>query len=169
MKKNNTGIDNSGDLNSGNWNSGDLNRGNRNSGDWNSGNWNSGNRNSGFFNTDEPDKVRVFGKWLDMKPTEFLQKHSTYMDIPLNRWINIENMTEEEKKSVKGCTEMGGYLKNLPFKEACQIWWNENQNDHKRFLDIPGFDAAMFKEITGIDTEKKSLSGTKVKVTIDGK
>ena len=60
-KKNNTGVDNTGENNSGDWNSGnrnsgDGNSGNRNSGygnsgDGNSGDWNSGNRNSGDWNS----------------------------------------------------------------------------------------------------------------------
>ena len=55
-KKNNTGVDNSGnrnsgDYNSGNRNSGDYNSGYRNSGHCNSGHYNSGNRNSGHCNS----------------------------------------------------------------------------------------------------------------------
>ncbi|MDE2105237.1 MAG: pentapeptide repeat-containing protein [Patescibacteria group bacterium] len=166
----NTGADNSGDWNSGyrnsgDWNSGDWNSGYRNSGDWNSGNrnsgdWNSGDWNSGYFNSDEPDKVRVFNKWLDMKPREFAEKYNTYADIPLNRWIEESDMTEQEKKDNPNSHTLGGYLKKLSFKEACQIWWNENPREHHRFLDIPGFDAAIFKEITGIDTEPKPSAET---------
>jgi len=160
----NSGNRNSGDWNSGDWNSGDWNSGNRNSGDLNSGNrnsgdWNSGNRNSGYFNSDEPDKVRVFNTWLDMKPSEFLDKYNIYADIPLNRWVALADMTDDEKKSVKGCTEMGGYLKTLPFHEACQVWWKENPTEHERFLSLPNFNAAIFKDITGIDvTEDDDVS-----------
>lgn len=50
---------------------------------------------------------------------------------------------------------MGGYLKTLDFKEACQIWWNENPDRHQDFLKLPHFNAAIFKEITGIDVEEK--------------
>ena len=104
-----------------------------------------------------------------MKPSEFLDKHNIYADIPLNRWVEKEEMTEEEKKSVKGWEEMGGYLKTLDFKEACQIWWRENSSGHKRFIELPNFRADLFKEITGIDTEEASLSGKKVSVELDGK
>jgi hypothetical protein len=149
----NSGNWNSGNWNSGNWNSGDWNSGNWNSGDWNSSNWNSGNRNSGFFNTGEPDKIMVFNKWLDMKPSEFLAKYNIYADIPLNRWIVKDKMTKEEKKEVKGWKQAGGYLKTLDFKEACQVWWKENPEGHQRFLDLPNFNAEIFKEITGIDVE----------------
>ena len=98
--------------------------------------------------------MRLFNKDLDMTVKEFHSKYNICMDIPLNRWISKEDMTEEEKKSVKGWETMGGYLKTIPYKEACQIWWEENPNDHERFLTLPGFDAEIFKEITGIDVAK---------------
>lgn len=146
----NSGYRNSGYRNSGNWNSGDKNSGYRNSGDWNS-----GDRNSGFFNTNEPDKVRVFNSWVDMSPSEFLSKYNIYADIPLNRWIKKEDMTEKEKEEVEGWEQMGGYLKTLDFKEACRKWWKENPERHDDFLELPNFDAEIFKEITGIDVEKQ--------------
>jgi hypothetical protein len=152
----NGGDCNSGDCNSGDWNSGDWNGGDCNSGDCNSGDCNSGDRNSGYFNTNSPDKIRIFNTWVDMTHGEFNQKHNIYMDIPLNRWINKEDMTDTEKNEVKGWETMGGYLKTLPFKEACQIWWNENPDRHDDFLNLPNFNPEIFKEITGIDTQAKT-------------
>ena len=172
-KKKNSGNSNSGDRNSGNWNSGnsnsenwnsgDSNSGNSNSGNRNSGNWNSGNSNSGYsnsgnwnsgaFNTDCP-KMRIFNKEIDITVEEFYEKYDLYADIPLNRWITKEKMTEEEKKTVVGWETMGGYLKTLDYKEACQIWWEENPSEHERFLTLPNFDSEIFKSITGIDVEK---------------
>ena len=164
--KNNTGVgnsgnQNSGNRNSGNWNSGHHNSGDQNNGHWNSGHrnsghWNSGNRNNGYFNTDLPDKVRVFGQWVDMTHEEFHQKYNIYADIPLNHWIYSEDMTDEEKSANEGWEECGGYLKTLDFKEACRIWWAENPDRHQDFLSLPHFSAEMFKEITGIDVEKKT-------------
>jgi len=169
----NSGYRNSGDSNSGNWNSGNRNSGDSNSGNWNSGdrnsgdsnsgNWNSGNRNSGSFNTDEP-KMRIFNKEIDMTVSEFYDKYDIYADIPLNRWVDKESMTEEEKKTVTGWETMGGYLKTLEFKEACQIWWEENPTEHERFLSLPEFNSEIFKEITGIDTNKPETM-----IEIDGK
>jgi hypothetical protein len=150
----NSGHRNSGSWNSGNWNSGDLNSGDLNSGHWNSGYLNSGHRNSGHFNTNSPDKVRIFNTWIDMSHDEFNEKHNIYMDIPLNRWIEKDDMTDTEKKEVKGWETMGGYLKTLPFKEACQIWWSENPSRHNDFFSLPAFNADIFKEITGIDVKQ---------------
>ena len=170
----NSGDRNSGDRNSGNWNSGYRNSGYRNSGDWNSGNWNSGyrnsgdwnsgNRNSGYFNTGSPNKIQVFNEWVEMTNEEFEEKYNIYANIPLNRWIDKSKMTDDEKSEVKGWEQMGGYLKTLDFKEACQIWWKENTERHKDILELPNFKASIFKEITGIDVEVKEEM-----VTIDGK
>jgi hypothetical protein len=163
----NSGNWNSGDMNSGHWNSGNWNSGDRNSGDmnsghrnsgnwnsgyWNSGNWNSGDGNSGHFNTNSPDKIRIFNTWVNMTPEEFGQKYNIYADIPLNRWVDIQDI---EKPTVEE-TKMGGYLKTLHFKEACQIWWKDNPQRHQDFLSLPNFDAKIFKEITGIDVEKQT-------------
>ena len=150
----NSGNWNSGYWNSGDWNSGDCNSGNWNSGDWNSGNWNSGDWNSGAFNTNEP-KMRLFNKELDMTVSEFCSKYNLYMNIPLARWVYKEDMSETEKTEVDGWETMGGYLKTLDFKEACRVWWAENEGDHERFLTLPGFDAEIFEEITGIDVEEQ--------------
>ena len=102
--------------------------------------------------------MRLFEKELDMTVTEFYDEYNLFMDIPLNRWINSINMTDEEKSEISNWSARGGYLKTLDFKEACQTWWSENHDDHERFLTLPGFDAEIFKDITGIDVEIKSES-----------
>ena len=127
-----------------------------NTGIENSGDWNSGDRNNGYFNIDAPDKIRIFGQWVDMTHDEFHQKYNICAEIPLNRWVDGEDMTEEEKSTIEGWEELGGYLKTLDFKEACRIWWAENPDRHQDFLSLPHFNAEMFKEITGIDVEKKT-------------
>jgi len=150
----NSGYRNSGYWNSGYWNSGDRNSGNWNSGDRNSGDWNSGDWNSGNFNTNTPC-VRIFNVQTDITFEDFQSKYNTYMDIPLNRWVYESDMSDTEKSEVKGWETTGGYLKTLPFKEACQIWWKENPSEHDRFLTLPHFNAEIFEEITGIKTGVK--------------
>ena len=156
----NSGYYNSGDCNrgyrnSGDYNSGDYNSGYYNSGEYNSGEYNSGDCNSGYFNTNSPDKIRIFNTWVDMTHEEFNKKYDIYADIPLNVWVDEKDMTEQELKEFPEAKQMGGYLKTLPFKEACVIWWNENPERHKDFLELPAFNAEIFKEITGIDVETK--------------
>ena len=147
-KKNNTGIENSGYMNSGNWNSG-----NGNSGNGNSGYWNSGDRNSGIFNTNEP-KMRAFNKECDLTYTEFREKFG-YQDIsfPLNEWRNKSEMTDEEKKSVSGWEQMGGYLKTLSYKEAWAAGWAKASDEQKKwYQSLPNFSWSIFTEITGIES-----------------
>lgn len=139
------------------------NTGINNSGNCNSGDCNSGDYNSGYFNTNSPDKIRLFNTWVDMTQEEFQEKYNIYADIPLNRWVDKNDMTDKEKAEVDGWETMGGYLKTLEFKEACQIWWSENPDRHEDFTSLPAFNPEIFKEITGIDVNQ---SGT---VEINGK
>ena len=178
MAKNNTGEDNTGDYNSGYCNSGDRNSGNYNSGNYNSGNCNSGNYNSGdrnsgccnsgnynsgWFNTDCP-KMRIFNKEIDMTVEEFLNsKHAFYIELPVNRWINSDDMTDTEKSEVGGWETMGGYLKTLEYKEAWAVYWKEASKEKKqRFLDLPNFDSKLFEEITGIDVKVSDKETIKI-------
>jgi hypothetical protein len=165
----NSGNGNSGDRNSGYWNSGYWNSGDRNSGDFNSGDFNSGNLNSGIFNTNEP-KMRSFNKDSDMTYTEFRKKFG-YKDInfPLNVWCDKSEMTDEEKKSVSGWEQMGGYLKTLSYKEAWAEGWKKVTQEQKDwYKSFPNFSSEIFFEITGIKIDEPTLKGKKVKVELDG-
>jgi len=123
----NSGHCNSGDRNSGHYNSGDCNSGHRNSGDYNLGNYN-----SGFFNTDEP-AIRMFNKDTGLKRT----------DIKIPR-INLK-LTEFKK----------GKVVTRTYKEAWALCWSEaSKKEKQQFLDLPNFDAKIFKEITGIDVNQ---------------
>ena len=88
----------------------------------------------------------------------------------VNVWRDKDEMTDEEKKNVKGWETMGGYLKTLSYKEAwAEGWKNATQEQRDWYKSLPNFDPQIFKEITGIDTETRpSLKGKKVKVEIDG-
>ena len=160
----NSGNRNSGNRNSGNWNSGDSNSGYRNSGDsnsgnwnsgnWNSGDWNSGDSNSGYFSTITP-KINLFEK-----PTELTKKDVDNIkgiqilnwNYENNWWIYSENMSEEEKKAHPEHETLGGYIKTVPFKEACELMWSNLTADEKAEVQkIPNFDADIFKRITGIE------------------
>jgi len=149
----NSGDCNSGNCNSGYCNSGDCNSGNCNSGNCNSGNYNSGYRNSGFFNTEEPNKIMLFNKWVDMSYTDFIGKYDLSVELPINSWVCNEDLPEEEQ--TKETREMDGKLVTLSYKEAWKKWWEEHEDDHSKFLELPNFDAEIFKEITGIDIEEK--------------
>ena len=172
-----TGRCNSGNRNSGNWNSGDCNSGNRNSGDWNSGNWNSGdwnsgdwnsgNRNSGdwnktsfsngCFNTVSP-KIYMFNKPTDWTLEHWLNCRARYLlnqidDCPLE-YVWFDSMTDEEKAAHPEAETTGGYLKERTTADNARKWWaGLSADDRNIIFSLPNFDAAIFKEITGIDVD----------------
>jgi len=147
----NSGHYNSGDQNSGSWNSGDQNSGSWNSGDQNSGNYNSGDRNSGILNTNEPDKIRVFNKFITKKKYDSII-FPDFFHFDLVKWVTHDTATEEEKEKYKKDIEnCGGFLKNLNYKEAFQLSWDKaSQHDKDLIKKIPGFDKDLFFEISGI-------------------
>ena len=145
LKKGNTGL----------FNTGDYNTGYRNTGDYNTGAFNICNFSSGFFCTEEP-KARIFDIETDMTVLEFYNSkyYSMLMRYPLKltewcEYTNEEKEKDEEKKNI------GGYLKEYTFQEACRIWWDKYSDDEKSvIMDIPNFDAEKFKLITGIDVKQ---------------
>ena len=169
----NSGNRNSGDWNSGDWNSGDYNSGyynsgNRNSGYYNSGNWNSGNRNSGdwnktsfsngCFNTVSP-KIYMFNKPTDWTFENWLNCRARYLlnqidDFPL-KYVCFDSMTDDEKAMHPEAETTGGYLKEHTIANNAQKWWDSlDASDRNEIFNLPNFDAAIFKEIIGIDVSK---------------
>ena len=146
----NSGNRNSGDSNSGNWNSGD-----RNSGDWNSGDWNTTSFSNGCFNTVSP-KIYMFNKptdwtfeqWFNCRARRLLNEID---DCPLE-YVYLSDMTDEEKAAHPEAETTGGYLKERTMADNARKWWEGlSADDRNVILSLPNFDAAIFKEITGID------------------
>ena len=158
----NSGNRNSGDCNSGDWNSGNRNSGNRNSGDWNSGNRNSGDWNktsfsNGCFNTVSP-KIYMFNKPTDWTLEHWLNCRARYLlnqidDCPLE-YVWFDSMTDEEKAAHPEAKTTGGYLKERTTADNARKWWaGLSADDRNIIFSLPNFDAAIFKEITGIDVD----------------
>ena len=169
----NSGDWNSGNCNSGNCNSGDWNSGNRNSGDSNSGDRNSGNRNSGncnsgdwnatsfsngCFNTVSP-KIYMFNKptdwtferWFNCRARRLLNE----IDDCQLEYVYLSDMTDEEKAAHPEAETTGGYLKDRTTADNARKWWaGLSADDRNVILSLPNFDAAIFKEITGVDVSK---------------
>ncbi|EMN0671318.1 TPA: hypothetical protein UN284_003058 [Clostridioides difficile] len=150
----NTGNGNTGDCNTGYRNEGNYNAGNYNIGNCNSGDWNIGDYNSGVFCTDVR-KIRMFNKetdltyedWMNSEARNILKKNSY-----LTKWIRIDDMTEEEEKNNPGYEINNGYLKVFTFEEMCKNMWDSLTEEEKKIIiEIPNFDADIFKEITGIE------------------
>lgn len=149
----NSGYCNSGYGNSGYWNSGDGNSGDCNSGDRNSGYGNSIDRESGIF-CSEQGTVRMFNKETNLKWGDI--NHPNFYGFYLNKWIPENEMTDEEKKSEPNFFVMEGYLKTFTWEEAWSNYWRDTtEEDRQRVLNLPNFDAKVFKDITGIDVETK--------------
>jgi hypothetical protein len=161
----NSGDRNSGDRNSGDRNSGYGNSGDRNSGDWNSGYGNSTNRETGIFNTTQ-GKIRCFNQETDLSWDDI--DHPEFNNFYLNKWIPEADMTDEEKKSDPEFYVRGGYLKTYTWEEAWANYWRDSDDEEKqKVLNLPNFDAGIFKEITGIDVEQPKTTNPP-EITFDG-
>lgn len=151
----NTGVWNTGDWNTGSYNTGDFNTGNCNIGNCNTGNWNAGNWNTGFFSTRTPcidlfekPSGLTYDQVLDIQGIEVLN-----LAYKNNWWIYSQDMTDEEKMAHPEHETTGGYLKTIPFKDACALMWQNLSEDEKNMvLAIPNFNADIFYQITGIKT-----------------
>ncbi len=152
----NTGHRNTGDWNTGHRNTGHRNTGNRNTGDWNTGDWNTGDWNTGFFNTQTPDKINVFDVLVSRREwDEFDRPGFIYFD--LTKWIPMSEMTDQEKAENPNFGNTEGYLKKLDYKEEFQRSYLEaDEEDRKKILNCPNFDADKFFEISGIDVRVDS-------------
>ena len=169
----NSGDYNSGYYNSGDWNSGDYNSGYYNSGDYNSGYWNSGNRNSGYYNSGDwnktsfsngcfntvSPKIYMFNKPTDWTFENWLNCRARYLlnqidDFPL-KYVCFDSMTDDEKAMHPEAETTGGYLKEHTIANNVQKWWDSlDARDRNEIFNLPNFDAAIFKEIIGIDVSK---------------
>ena len=146
-----TGLSNTGNCNTGNRNTGDRNTGNRNTG-----NWNTGDCNTGYFSTITP-KIDLFEKpsGLTMEGVQKIKGIQILnWNYENNWWIYSENMSEAEKAAHPEHEALGGYLKSIPFKDACKLMWDKLTADEKQAVkEIPNFDADIFERITGIKVE----------------
>ena len=156
----NTGNWNTGNRNTGDWNTGDWNTGNRNTGNWNTGNrntgdWNSASFSSGVFCTEEPE-ILIFNKPSGMTFRQWRDSNACCLLNQIrfmpNVWVWDDDMTDEEKEAHPEYKTTGGFLKVLDTSDCCVRWW-ENLDEYQRRIirSIPNFDAAIFKQITGID------------------
>lgn len=130
------------------WNTGD-----RNTGDHNTGNHNTGDYNTGFFMTTTPDIVEVFNghqvdrkAFLDSMPSWLFEVHPT-------KWVDIEAMTDGDKQAHPEWEATGGYVLELSVKEAYAAAWEESDRDADEVRAMPGFDHAVWVEITGINLD----------------
>lgn len=151
----NTGMYNTGDCNTGVYNAGNYNTGMCNAGNWNTGDWNSASFSNGVFCTEEPE-ILIFNKPSGMTLRQWRDSMACYLltqiQFTSNVWVRVDEMTEEEKKAHPGYKTTGGFLKVQDISDRCVRWWKSLSESNRDIIRaIPNFDAAIFKQITGID------------------
>ncbi len=88
-------------------------------------------------------------KWDDID-------HPHFGEFYLTKWIEENEMTDEEKKNDPDFYVRQGYLKTFSWEEAWANFWKDtDEKNRQKFLNLPNFDSEVFKEITGIDVETK--------------
>lgn len=70
-------------------------------------------------------------------------------------YVWLEQMTDAEKKKHPYAKTTGGYLKKVCNSKKVAKWWESLDAIQKATIfELPNFDKAIFKEITGIDVDK---------------
>ena len=144
----NSGENNSGNFNSGYYNTGNYNTGNGNAGNYNTGDYNSSDSNTGCFNT-EKNKVNFFNKQSDWTYEDWLKSKAKWI---LDTMVDEDfknRLAKKEKQSEDKIKEESLYKERVEFR---QKWWTDlSKEDKDSILNLPNFDAKIFKKITGID------------------
>ena len=69
--------------------------------------------------------------------------------LKITKWVKEEDMTDEEK-------EDNSEFYTLGYKEAWALCWAELPQERKdKLFAIPEFDSEVFKQITGLDVQRK--------------
>lgn len=90
--------------------------------------------------------------WLNCRARYLLNQID---DCPLE-YVWFDSMTDEEKAAHPEAKTTGGYLKDRTTADNARKWWaGLSAGDRNIIFSLPNFDAAIFKEITGIDVDAK--------------
>ena len=66
------------------------------------------------------------------------------------KWIDYSDMTDEEKTKFPSSKTAGGYVKDIPYKEAFTASMQKaTEKDIEQIKALPNFDAGLFEEISG--------------------
>jgi hypothetical protein len=152
----NTGDSNTGDRNAGDSNAGHRNTGDSNTGDWNTGNWNTGNFHVGCFNTIDAEKAYYFNKLLDVSEWNAAEKPDWLYTVTPTKRVTSYEMTDKEKEDNPSHETTGGYLRVNDMKVAYRNAYEAATPEDRALTKwLPGFDADVFMQITGIDLRDK--------------
>ena len=72
-------------------------------------------------------------------------------------WVPRSKASKEEKSQhAKEIRTLGGFNKELSYKEAFRLAWdNASKEEHKQLINLPNWNNKIFKEISGIDAESE--------------
>lgn len=171
----NIGVSNIGNMNVGIENVGYGNIGNDNNGSYNQGDYNSGSFNKtkeafGWFNT-KPCTIWLFNKPTNLTFEDFCKLESTkafmrFINNPLcspvclTEFYCTKDLTEEESHKYELITPYTRGIVRQLAKNINELNWQANwdalnDKDKKLIMELPNFDKEIFKEITGVDINKK--------------
>ena len=93
----------------------------------------------------------TFEQWFNCRARRLLNEID---DCPLE-CVYLSDMTDEEKAAHPEAETTGGYLRKRTTADNARKWWaGLSADDQNVILSLPNFDAAIFKEITGVDVSK---------------
>ena len=100
--------------------------------------------------------LRVFNQ--DVSETRYDEVKEILTDnqikITLTKWTDYKELEKSEQTAT--AKQLGGLLKTFSYEDAWLNFWNEATREQKNcILDLPEFDADIFKKITGIDVKKR--------------
>lgn len=148
----NTGCSNTGNYNTGHSNTGRYNTGYYNTGDRNTGYYNTADHHVGCFNTVDAEKAYYFNKLMDRAEWVAAEKPSWVYHAMPTQWAEADEMTEDEKTRYPTHETTGGYLRTKDIKQAwAEAFAKATPEDIELTKALPGFDAEVFLEITGVD------------------
>jgi len=153
----NTGYWNTGDCNTGNFNTGNNNTGYHNTGwcntgDNNSGSWNTASCHVGCFNTVDAKKAYYFNKLIDIAEWDRAEKPDWTFNVRPTTWVHLDEMTDAEKAEHPESETTGGYLRVNNMREQWAAAYAAAPPEQIELTKaLPGFDAEVFLEITGVD------------------
>jgi hypothetical protein len=150
-----TGYSSTGDYSTGDCSTGHSSTGNYSTGNYSTGNWSTSDYSTGHFSTEDYSGFGAFNKpcsveeWKSAKKPDFIR-------FGLTKWVDLSDMTHQEKIDNPSCETTGGYLRVYGYKEAWRKAWDSATDRDKELLyALPNFDAEVFKEISGIDVKEK--------------
>lgn len=142
-------------------NTGYYNTGHYNTGHYNTGYYNTGNFHVGCFNTVDAEKAYYFNKLISKADWENAEKPFWIYEPNPATLVLSEDMTDKEKEEHPTHETTGGYLRKNDMKEEwAKAYAQATPEDIELTKQLPGFDADVFLEITGIDLSDKPNSPT---------